>query len=229
MIITAHSGCEGTPDNSMESIRKAIELGADCVEIDIQADGRGGLWLAHDALDDYSDAVPLDAALRVISQSGTAVNCDIKQEALLVPVLEAARAAGIPRDRLIFSGSVDVGRLRNDASIVRRARIFLNLTQIAPHLTPTPPRNWEEAAALFDARLEEIAGLVRRLGVECINPPYRMMPPERIDAALACGLQLSLWTVDEEADQRALMQKDLLNMTTRNVSGALRVRREIRG
>lgn len=229
MIITAHSGCEGTPDNSMESIRKAIELGADCVEIDINADGRGGLWLAHDALDDYSGAVSLDAALRAISESGAAVNCDIKREELLVPVLEAARVAGIPRDRLIFSGSVDVDRLRNDASIVRRARIFLNLSQIVPHLTSTPPRNREEAAALFDARLEEIAGLARRLGAECINPPYRLMPPERIDAALACGLQLSLWTVDDEADQRALMQKDLLNMTTRNVSGALRVRREIRG
>ena len=29
ILITAHSGCEGTPDNSMESILKGIELGAD--------------------------------------------------------------------------------------------------------------------------------------------------------------------------------------------------------
>ena len=227
--ITAHSGCEGTPDNSMASIFKGIELGADCVEIDIRMDERGGLWLTHDALENYSGVVPLGEALRVIAENGVAVNCDIKQEALLYPVLEAAEGAGIPRERLIFSGAVDVDLLRKDPSIVRRARIFLNLSQIYPHIPATPPKDHEEEAAYFDAHIDEIAALVRALGVECVNPTFRIMPHARIENARAHGIPLSLWTVNEEADQRALMTEDLVNMTTRNVSGALRARRDVRG
>ena len=59
IMITAHSGCEGTPDNSMESIRKGIELGADCIEIDIRMDPHGEQRLTHNELEDYSDALPL--------------------------------------------------------------------------------------------------------------------------------------------------------------------------
>ena len=36
IMITAHSGCEGTPENSLASIEKGIALGADCVEIDVR-------------------------------------------------------------------------------------------------------------------------------------------------------------------------------------------------
>ena len=33
--ITAHTGCEGTPDNSLDSIRAGVAAGADIVEIDL--------------------------------------------------------------------------------------------------------------------------------------------------------------------------------------------------
>ena len=225
-MITAHSGCEGTPDNSMESIQKSIELGADCAEIDIYMDAQGALWLTHDELEDYSNAVALEDALRVIAESKIAVNCDIKKENLLYPVLEAAEAAGISRKDLIFSGSVDVDILKKDPRIVGRARIFLNFEQICLYMTGKKLQSYEEAAAFFDAHVEEIAALVKELGVEYINPSFRLMIPERIDLAHAHGIALSLWTVNEETEQRSLMQKNLVNMTTRNVSGALRVRRE---
>ena len=45
IMITAHSGCDGTPDNSMEHILKAIELGADCIEIDVNMGSRSPLYL----------------------------------------------------------------------------------------------------------------------------------------------------------------------------------------
>lgn len=34
--ITAHSGCEGTPAGSMESITRALELGANFIEVDVR-------------------------------------------------------------------------------------------------------------------------------------------------------------------------------------------------
>lgn len=225
-MITAHSGCEGTPDNSMESILRGIELGADCIEIDIRMDPQGTLRLTHNELEDYSNAVPLETALRTIAESDAAVNCDLKEEKLLYPVLEAAEAAGISRERLIFSGSVDVDFLRSDPSIVKRARIFLNLEQILKNLMKNfvLPTAWDERITLFDKHLEKITGLVKSLGVECINLNYKVMTPKRIAACHDCGISLSLWTVNEEADQERLLREDLVNMTTRNVASAIRIR-----
>ena len=37
-MITAHSGCEGTGIDTMESIEKALEFGADAIEIDVRMD-----------------------------------------------------------------------------------------------------------------------------------------------------------------------------------------------
>ena len=56
-----------------------------------------------------------------------------------------------------------------------------------------------------------------------------MMTPVRIVACNACGIGLSLWTVNEEADQDRLLREDLVNITTRNVASALRLRKEILG
>ncbi len=231
IMITAHSGCDGTPDNSMESILRGIELGADCVEIDIRMDPQGGLRLTHNELEDYSGAVPLETALRTIAESPAAVNCDIKEERLLYPVLETAEACGIPRDRLIFSGSVDIGLLMSDPLIVKRARIFLNLAQIFGCVAKDTalPETWEERGPLFDAHIEEVAELVKRLGVECINPCFRMMSSERIRACHERGIGLSLWTVNETADQEWVLREGPVNMTTRNVTGAVKVRNMLSG
>ena len=46
--ITAHSGCEGTPDNSLESVRAGVDLGADFVEVDVRLDPEGTPRLTHD-------------------------------------------------------------------------------------------------------------------------------------------------------------------------------------
>ena len=227
IMITAHSGCEGTPDNSMEHILKAIALGADCIEIDVNMDAQGGLWLTHNPLEDYADCVPLEDALRVIVQSKLAINCDLKAENLLYPTLEAAEKAGFERERLIFSGAVNVEVLRADPSIAKRARIFLNLEQIYPCLPYEKPQNRDEEGAYFDAHVEEIAAVVNEVGAECINPSFKVFKTERIELARKHGIQLSLWTVNEAVDQAILLQQDILNMTTRNVTGALDTRKAL--
>ena len=229
-MITAHSGCEGTPENSMESILKGIGLGADCVEIDVRMDPQGKMWLTHNEVEDYTTLVPLETALRKIAESGTAVNCDIKEEKVLLPTLELAQSVGIPRDKLIFSGSVDIDLLLQDPSIVRSAQIFLNLAQIFKFLisASVEPETWEERGILFDDHIDGITDIVKRLDVECINPSFRLMSPQRIAACHARGIGLSLWTVNEEFDQRRLLREGLVNMTTRNVASALRLRKEIR-
>ena len=76
ILITAHSGCEGTQENSLTSIEKGIVLGADCVEIDIRSDAEGRLWLTHDLPESVSGLVSLEEAFSLIQKSGISVNCD---------------------------------------------------------------------------------------------------------------------------------------------------------
>lgn len=226
-LITAHSGCEGTPDNSMESIMKGIELGADCVEIDIRMDEAGALWLSHDT-SNYASAVPLEQAFSLIARSGICVNCDLKEERALYPVLDLAEKCRLNKERLIFSGSVNPSALIADSSIVRRARIFLNSEELYHHMTNAAGSREEHTALIID-NLPKIADLMNRLGVEALNAPYKHFTPGQIDLIRSKGVELSLWTVNEEEAQEQLMHKDLLNMTTRKVVSALQLRKEIRG
>ena len=133
-LITAHSGCDGTAENSLESMKKGIELGADCAEIDVMADAAGRLWLTHDLPEDFTGLVPLEEAFALIRESGIAVNCDLKDYALLRPALALAEKCGIGREQLIFSGTVDTGLLEKDPEIVRRCRIFLNSEELVKDL-----------------------------------------------------------------------------------------------
>ena len=44
--ITAHSGCDGTPDNSMEFVRYALASEGNCLEADIRRNRDGELILS---------------------------------------------------------------------------------------------------------------------------------------------------------------------------------------
>ena len=157
-LITAHSGCEGTADNSMASIEAAIALGADCAEIDVHVDGGGRLWLTHDAPERFDGLATLEEAFARVRESGIGVNCDIKRHAVLYPTLALAERVGVPRDQLILSGAVGVQLLREDAGIARRARVFLNSEELAAELLHP------SAAKSRDLVVEPLLSLGERYG-----------------------------------------------------------------
>ena len=49
--ITAHSGSDGTPDNSLACVRYALSTDADAFEVDVRRLSDGTLALGHDAAD----------------------------------------------------------------------------------------------------------------------------------------------------------------------------------
>lgn len=48
-LITAHTGCEGSPINTVSSMLQGVSSGADAVEIDIRSTRDGAVVLMHDA------------------------------------------------------------------------------------------------------------------------------------------------------------------------------------
>ena len=55
-MITAHSGCEETEIDSMESIELALEYGADAIEVDVRVDQNKELRISQDEVspEEYS-------------------------------------------------------------------------------------------------------------------------------------------------------------------------------
>ena len=227
IMITAHSGCEGTPDNSIASIERGIALGADCVEIDIRLDAQGKLWLTHDLPALFSGLTPVEDAFALIQKSGIAVNCDLKEYGALLPTIRLAEKYGIGPDRLIFSGSVDTALLEENPEIARRSQIFLNSEELVKDLSKKEPPDRAGQTAYLLENADAAAKRLWHLGAKALNAPYKYAPDEWIGALRERNVALSLWTLNEEAPLREFMRKDLLNITTRCASMALAIRKEM--
>ena len=135
-IITAHSGCEGTGIDTMESIDKALFYGADAIEIDVRLDPFGDMRISHDPLsiEDYLQKNLLANVFQRVRTTSLLINFDLKEEAALYKTLDAARNDGFPMERLIFTGCTTPVRLVNDPELTRKANFFINLEELLKYV-----------------------------------------------------------------------------------------------
>ena len=131
--ITAHSGCDGTPDNSLEFVHHALQTNADVLEVDVRKTKDGVLAISHDALEDGRDAPALDAVFALVAQTDKWINCDLKEPDLENAVIDLARGHGLLQ-RLIFSGTVSLERVRVDETLRREVLIYINIEELMPGL-----------------------------------------------------------------------------------------------
>ena len=216
-LITAHSGCEGLPDNSLEFIRFALHCGADALEVDVRRCPGGGLHLSHDPTD--RPGVRLSDAFSLLSQGTVSVNCDLKESGLETEVLEAARSFGL-EERLWLSGSVS-----SEALPRMRERTLWNLEQACPQIL----------ICLAEQRLpspEELRCAIRQCqdhGARFVNLPWELCTSENLELFQESGLALSVWTVDKEVMAKKLLEHGVFNLTTRCPLRLLRLRETICG
>lgn len=234
-IITGHSGFENTGRDSIETVVKGVEMGLECVEVDVRMDAQGSLRLSHDCRSSYEGAASLREAMCLIAASDTCLNCDLKEPRTLYPVLALAKECGVREGRLIFSGSVPCDLLAADESISREARIFLNIEEIAKYmyagqsgdfadLLRTPWSQLYEAFGCFDDQmLGKIYRAAESVGAETINLPKKL-PYEMLTKLRSLGAELSIWTVNEEEELKRMLKLEPLNITTMQPGIALRIR-----
>ena len=236
--ITAHSGCEGTADGSMEAVLRGIELGADIVEVDVRRAAGRGLVLAHDAVEDAAAVVPLEAAFREIAKHpGVGVNCDLKEYGLAPDVMALAEACGLEKDQLAFSGSLTPWQVMGETSVGRRARVYLNIEEALcalyraenPGSVPDDARPWDvvlgHMAERLDAWIEPLIALCREADIRALNLPPKPFVAPYLKRLGEAGVRVSAWTVNEPDAMRELLRMPWLeNLTTRRVALALDVR-----
>jgi glycerophosphoryl diester phosphodiesterase len=242
--ITAHSGCDGTERDSIESIAAGIHNGADAVEVDVRCNSRGELVLSHDQDESgvYSGKVFLSEAFKLVADNGSAgLNCDVKESKTVPAILALAEGMGFGPERLILTGSLNHATLLADPGITARASVWLNVEEIveeyfrtgaAPmqpfrHLIADGARRHdtlEPLAARFESLLEPVIADCRRAGARALNVPFTPQLVPFIPHLTAAGLQVSAWTISNREPLERAFELGLLNVTTRNTRLAVEVR-----
>ncbi|GHV95979.1 hypothetical protein AGMMS50293_22990 [Spirochaetia bacterium] len=243
--ITAHSGCDGTADDSLESIEAAIRYGADVAEVDIRRNRQGVLVLSHDedTSREYPGHFTLAEAFALIAQDGRiAVNCDIKETDTLPAILELAGSMGLGPERVILTGSTTPAMVENNPGLAKKAAPWIGIEDTVMELYRAGDACFKPYQNLIDSTGENpdrllyalephikalIEPVIRRclgLGIKVINVPHREQIMAVIPLLKAQGMAASIWTVNDSASLERLFRLGVLNITTRNTPLAVESR-----
>lgn len=207
-LLTAHSGCDKTPDNSMEYVKYALTLDVDCFEVDIRRDQAGELILTHD---ESGRGTPLREAFSALAaHPRMKINCDLKEPGLEEAVYALAAEEDV-RDRLVYSGTVA------KCAATDNVDWYLNIELLFPacrSFQDVPP---EAALARIEAGMAEA-------GARCLNAPYSIADTPLYPMLRARGILLSIWTPSEEPLLRRFLADGVYNITTRAARRACELR-----
>lgn len=217
-MITAHSGSDGTADNSVEFLEYAARCDADAFEIDVHPRPDGGFYLSHDYTD---DACPdLNTAFDILRGSSKLVNCDLKQPEMELGVLSLAQSYGVA-DQLLFSGSVSLTILRQNSTV--RERTLFNITPILPKVMAHHSKGVQPTGD----ELQNLIRVCKDFGIKVINIPFTLCTDEILALLKVNEIQVSAWTVNDESIAQRLLEKRIFNITTRKPKTLCKLRNEL--
>lgn len=247
-MITGHTGNDGTPANSIESVNKSISLGADAFEIDIRKDENSVLILSHDkkSQSDYNKCVRLSEVFQIASQHPEIrINCDLKDDDLQLDVVILAKRYGICKSQLIFTGTVTQAYLTQHPEIVEMADFYLNVECVMEDLffqmvsqeidvdletfRENPWKQIRKIVPAIDPFIMTLSEICRKYDAKGINMPYGCVTDANIKHFKDLNLPISVWTVSEEVDMARLFSFEVDNLTTRSVETAKFVRMKVLG
>lgn len=198
--ITAHTGCMGTKENSLDSIKKGVENGASTVEFDLYFTTDGEPVLAHD--EPVGGEVTLDEAFEYVSHfEDIKVNVDIKTCDALEKVYPAAQKYGI-ENRIFYTGVKDefVESVKENSPQVK---YFLNV-------------DVDKSKNTDKEYLLSLVEKVKNVGAVGINFNYEGASEELVQIFHENGLLVSIWTVNDEYNMYKILSFEPDNITTRN-------------
>lgn len=216
-MITAHSGADGTKENSLEFVKYAMQTGADALEVDVRMGENGILILSHDKTDE--DAARLADVFRLMRERPQMrINCDLKEYGLEVAVRQLAQISGLKIDQILYSGSVRPVPVTEQCAW-RDVEVFWNIEEYLPDIYK---ENKEDL--LFEQAAYKISRACRKYGIHTVNVNEKIATEEFIRITGENEIDLSVWTVNEEGRFRELLEQGVKNITTRNVKMACEVR-----
>lgn len=217
MMITAHSGSDGTPDNSLEFVHHALTLRPGAFEIDVRRRADGVLIISHDA--SPGGSYPGCPTLREVCQltagvQSVGVNYDCKEPGLELDVC-ALHHELCPENPVFLSGTVSPALYRARRAAFFGANPLLNAEEIVPDFY-TRMLAGDTAACGEDA-----ARVCQGCGASIVNVYCWCCPDPFLKALRAAGLNASVWTVNEPELAAHFRSRQVFNLTTRRPSELL--------
>ncbi len=197
ITVTAHSGAEGTRNNTVDSVVTACELGADIAEVDINCLTDGTPVLSHNSVGDGTGATRLKELFSAVYERDIKLNLDIKDTAGFEGIKALADEYGMT-DRILLTGLTS--DFDKAASVLPGVEYYYNL-----HMKDV------FADTLLIARAALDAGCVG------INADYKVIRPESVKVFHDAGLSVSVWTVDYVHDMKRLLDMGVDNITTHRI------------
>jgi len=203
--VVAHAGSMGTPDDSLESVQKGIELQADIVEIDIRFDDAGIPVLSHDKLKAGNKYETVYDALALLNNAeGIQLNADMKEKDSLegLMALKEIFEKFDFRERMYFSG-IDKCNGNLLQKIFPGYEFFTNWNF---NIFKLNNENYIRSI-VHEAKSKNYSGL---------NLNYRFVTKKTADICRENDMKLYTWTVNKEADMTKLADWGVDAITTRN-------------
>lgn len=217
----AHRGFSSRyPENTMLAFERALSLGADGVEFDVQLSKDGTPVVFHDEnlfRITGTDAFIKECSLEELKQFDISYRFKGECPAQRIPTLEEYFA--LVRDRDFFS-NIELKTAIFEYDGIEQIVIdlvlkyglsdrvilssfnhysLLRCKAIAPELP---------CGVLYECRIAEPQAYCIRLGMEFLHPDYRFLNDEELSKYELAGVKTSPWTVDGEADIRYLLGQE---------------------
>lgn len=196
---TAHTGCVGTDDNSLEAIETGVKHGVDIVEFDLYFTEDDKPVLSHNK--PKGNEFTLEQAFEKVSQyPSLKANVDLKSYGNLEKVITCAEKYSI-KDRIFFTGI-----FLKDVDAVKKA---------CPDIDYYLNYKIEKPGKQTDDYIKSLIKTVKDSGAVGLNCNYRNVTKKLINAFRENGLQVSVWTVNDEKAMYEVLQLSPDNITTR--------------
>lgn len=233
LAVQGHRGASAlAPENTLAAFRKAMALGADGMEMDLQLTRDGAVVVIHDdtlerTTDGRGRVTDLTLAEVKRADAGVKFGSAYRGERIptLTEVIDLVKAGGNDRVRLNLEIKFGEGREGTPEEIEERVLAILRAAgfvervtvQSFHHPSPAKLKGLEPripTGLLVGARQPppDPVSLVREYRADYYAPEHRLVTPELVQALHQAGIPVVTWTVNEEPLMRRLIDAGLGSM-----------------
>lgn len=199
--ITAHTGAYNTPDNSMESLEKAIEHGDASFEIEVRQRPNGTIVMSNDIINTNSDGTEITAAFQRVKRTDMHLNLDIRETRVLKNLHDLIVDYSLT-DRVTLTG----------IEVFQANKVKENCPGVEYYVNYMPSR----INIFTEDYQQKIIDMLEKTGAIGINCNYKYASRTLSNLLHKNGYKLSIWTVDGKYQIKRALVNTADNITTNN-------------
>ena len=218
----AHRGFSGKyPENTMLAFQKAVEIGADGVELDVQLTKDGEVVIIHDETIDrttdgkgyvvdytYEELSKFNASYIYTGEMGFNKIPTLKEYFELVKDLDFVTNIELKTGINQYLGIEEkVYKLIKEYKLEKKVIIssfnhfsVLRMKKIAPEL---------KCGFLSEDWIIDAGAYTASHGIECFHPRFNNLIPEVVEELKKNNIEINTWTVNKEEDIKDLINKGI--------------------